>query len=240
MSGGAISTTSTSFGVMPSCASILRRKRKSTANRLGIAIRLPARSRKRRYGESVRTMMTAPERWPSETILTGIFLSARSMTSGASMYAAWMRPAISDSLISGQPLYLLYSYSNFGWPAARAAFDLSRDEHATGSVRLQVTGSPPTCRTEPLFSLLEQDRPYSGSAAATDPSRNCRRVSGRAARVSAKVSFKGSRSRSDGEKAGARCHAGVIGKRRIVAGAQDAATRRERAGVRRRRYSTAG
>jgi hypothetical protein len=52
-------------------------------------------------------MMTAPERCPSETIFTGMPLSARSMTSGASMYPAWIRPAMSDSLISGQPLYLL-------------------------------------------------------------------------------------------------------------------------------------
>jgi hypothetical protein len=35
--------------------------------------------------ESVRTMITAPERWPSETILIGMRLSARSITSGASM-----------------------------------------------------------------------------------------------------------------------------------------------------------
>ena len=54
-------------------------------------------------------MITAPERCPSETIFTGIFLSERSITSGASMNAAEIRPAISDSLISGQPLYLLYS-----------------------------------------------------------------------------------------------------------------------------------
>jgi hypothetical protein len=85
MSAGAISTIWTSLAVMPSCASILRRNRKSTAKRLGIAMRLPARSLKRRYGESLRTMITAPERCPSETILTGIFLSARSITSGASM-----------------------------------------------------------------------------------------------------------------------------------------------------------
>ena len=70
-------------------------------------MRLPASCLKCSYGESVRTMMTAPERWPSETIFTGICLSARSITSGASMYAAWMRPVISDSLISGQPLNLL-------------------------------------------------------------------------------------------------------------------------------------
>ena len=62
MSGGAISTIWMSLGVMPSRVSILRRNRKSTAKRLGMAIRLPARSLKRWYGESVRTMMTAPER----------------------------------------------------------------------------------------------------------------------------------------------------------------------------------
>ena len=48
-------------------------------------MRLPRSRLKCWYGESVRTMITAPERWPSETILTGIFLSARSITSGASM-----------------------------------------------------------------------------------------------------------------------------------------------------------
>src|SRR5688572_1881050 len=47
-----------------------------------------------------------------------------------------MRPAISDSLISGQPLYLLYSKAGLP-PAALATA-------ATGSVRLQVTGKPPT------------------------------------------------------------------------------------------------
>ena len=85
MSGGGISTISMSAGVMFSCASILRRNRKSTAKRLGIAMRLPASCLNCWYGESVRTMITAPERWPSETIFTGIFLSARSITSGASM-----------------------------------------------------------------------------------------------------------------------------------------------------------
>ncbi len=98
-----------SLGVMFSCASILRRNRKSTAKRLGMATRLPMRSRNFWYDESVRTMMTAPERWPSDTIFTGMRLTARSITSGASMYAAWMRPDINDSLTSGQPLNLLYS-----------------------------------------------------------------------------------------------------------------------------------
>ena len=48
-------------------------------------MRFPASSRNFWYGESVCTMITAPERCPSDTILTGIPLSARSMTSGASM-----------------------------------------------------------------------------------------------------------------------------------------------------------
>jgi len=47
MSGGGISTISMSLGVMPSCASIFRRNRKSTANRLGTAILFPLNCRKR-------------------------------------------------------------------------------------------------------------------------------------------------------------------------------------------------
>jgi hypothetical protein len=43
MSGGGISTISSSSTFIDSCASILRRKRKSTAKRLGIAMRLPFR-----------------------------------------------------------------------------------------------------------------------------------------------------------------------------------------------------
>jgi hypothetical protein len=46
MSGGGISTITRSAGVMFSRASILRRNRKSTAKRLGIATRLPLRSAK--------------------------------------------------------------------------------------------------------------------------------------------------------------------------------------------------
>src|SRR6266436_7116515 len=89
-------------------------------------------------------MMTAPERCPSDTILIGIFLSARSITRGASMKAAWTRPAISDSFSSGQPLYLLYSYANCGLAAGPAALAVALATHATGRVRLQVTGRPPT------------------------------------------------------------------------------------------------
>jgi len=59
------------------------------------------------------------------------------------MYAAWMRPAMSDSFTSGQPLYLLYSNC-----PARAA-------QATGKVRLQVTGKPPTTRGPRAARALE-------------------------------------------------------------------------------------
>ena len=103
-------------------------------------------------------MITAPERWPSETILTGIFLSARSITSGASMYAAWIRPAIRDSLISGQPLYLLNWYSNRGLPPAAARLLAALATHATGSVRLHVTGKPPICNA-PFSAFSAGDRP---------------------------------------------------------------------------------
>src|ERR1700728_2213802 len=127
-------------GVMFSRANIFLKNRKSTAKRLGIAIRLPVSCLKVWYGESLLTMMTAPDRCPSETIFTGTFLSARSMTNGASMYAAWIRPAINDSFTSGQPLYLLYRYSKRAWSAARAWLLRALETHATGRVRLQVTG----------------------------------------------------------------------------------------------------
>src|SRR5688572_9972253 len=87
-------------------------------------------------------MITAPERWPSETIFKGTPAAARSITSGASIYAAWILPAIRDSLISGQPLYFAYSNCVPGEPAAFFAV------HATGSVRLHVTGKPPTTKRE--------------------------------------------------------------------------------------------
>src|SRR6185369_17110638 len=60
------------------------------------------------------------------------------MTSGASMYAAWMRFDISDSLISGQPLYLLYSYSK-SFEAVPALMLAAFAVQATGNVRLQAT-----------------------------------------------------------------------------------------------------
>jgi hypothetical protein len=47
-------------------------------------MRRPRRSRMVLAGESARTMMTAPERWPSDTILASTPLSTRSITIGAS------------------------------------------------------------------------------------------------------------------------------------------------------------
>src|SRR5829696_2506233 len=57
-----------------------------------------------------------------------------------------MRPAISDSLTSGQPLYLLYSNSNCGPPPFAALLLAARATQATGRVRLHVTGRPPTSK----------------------------------------------------------------------------------------------
>ena len=54
-----------------------------------------------------------------------------------------MRFAISDSLISGQPLYLLYSNSK-SLAAVPALMLAAFAVQATGSVRLHVTGRPPT------------------------------------------------------------------------------------------------
>ena len=92
-------------------------------------------------------MMTAPDRWPSDTILAATPLSTRSITMGASRYAARTLPAMNDSFSSGQPLYLLYSAT----PSARVTSttvrpSASRDiaTLAIGSVRFHVTGSPPT------------------------------------------------------------------------------------------------
>src|ERR1700722_141075 len=83
-----------------------------------------------------------------------------------------MRPVISDSLISGQPLNLLYSYWKPGVPAA-ALLAFSRATQATGRVRLHVTGSPPTCRT-PCLRSEHEDRP-NGSAVAKTACKNCLR-----------------------------------------------------------------
>src|SRR5215207_11287871 len=84
-----------------------------------------------------------------------------------------MRPAISDSLISGQPLYLLYSNANFGAPAVAVPLLVARATHATGNVRLQVTGNPPTTRAFGLCCV--QALWPSGRAAAISPWSTARR-----------------------------------------------------------------
>src|SRR5882757_2862918 len=85
-----------------------------------------------------------------------------------------MRPAISDSLISGQPLYLLYSYENCGSEALFAPFSAALATQATGRVRLQVTGNPPTINDFSFFSPA-QDSKLAGRTAAIAPCRICLR-----------------------------------------------------------------
>jgi hypothetical protein len=84
-----------------------------------------------------------------------------------------MRPAISDSLISGQPLYLLNSKSNCGAPLLSAWFAAALATQATGSVRLHVTGKPPT--TNGLAVAAEAGGAMAGSAAASAPRSSRRR-----------------------------------------------------------------
>src|SRR6187455_13021 len=84
-----------------------------------------------------------------------------------------MRPAISDSLISGQPLYLLYSNSNCGAPLLSAALAAALATQATGSVRLHVTGRPPTSKG--LAAAAQTRGASAGSAAASAPANTCRR-----------------------------------------------------------------
>src|SRR5690348_16358637 len=86
-----------------------------------------------------------------------------------------MRPAMSDSLISGQPLNLLYvnAKSLPAWPALMLAY---LPTHATGSVRLQVTGRPPTTSGSRFADLSPAHAPSaSGTADASAPLSTCRR-----------------------------------------------------------------
>src|SRR4051794_18529395 len=85
-----------------------------------------------------------------------------------------MRPAISDSLISGQPLNLLY-WNAKALPAVPALRLASLAVQATGSVRLQVTGRPPTTSASLFFAPDEQPYRLSGSAAAAAVRRKSRR-----------------------------------------------------------------
>src|SRR6185503_20767817 len=86
-----------------------------------------------------------------------------------------MRPAINDSLISGQPENLLY-WKAKSFEAFPDLIDVSLATHATGSVRLQVTGRPPTTSGSRVFSP-DEEQPASaiGRAAATAPRRKSRR-----------------------------------------------------------------
>jgi hypothetical protein len=110
-------------------------------------MRRPRRSLRLFTGESVRTMMTAPDRWPRETILAATPLSTRSITIGASRYAARTLPAMNDSLSSGQPRYLLNSATESARVTSTTLRPSASRDMATlaiGSVRFHITGSPPT------------------------------------------------------------------------------------------------
>src|SRR5689334_1822708 len=86
------------------------------------------------------------------------------------MYAACTLPAINDSLISGHPLYLLHSYSRGASAAGALPLLAAFAMQATGSVRLQVTGRPPTCNG-PFFSAAQDSNPIGKAAAAPCNSR---------------------------------------------------------------------
>ena len=159
---------SMSSGVMPSCASIFRRNRKSTAKRLGIAIRFPLSCRKCWYGESLRTMITAPERWPNETILTGYPLVGQIHHQRRQHVGRLDLPAMSDSLISGQPLYLLNSYSKRGAPG-RAGAVAGCLRHA-GDRKSQVAGHRQAAHLQrPLLPRTTGKRAEGQSADCHEP-----------------------------------------------------------------------
>src|SRR6187399_2492152 len=86
-----------------------------------------------------------------------------------------MRFDISDSLISGQPLYLLYSYSK-SFEAVPALMLAAFAVQAMGNVRLQVTGRPPTINGS-RRAFLSPAQPYrlNGNAAAIAPCSSSRR-----------------------------------------------------------------
>src|SRR3569833_540832 len=78
-----------------------------------------------------------------------------------------------DSFTSGQPLYLLYSYSKPGVPEAALRLATLLPTHAIGKVRLQVTGSPPTTRVSDF--LPAHPSTPNGRAVAARPRRTCLR-----------------------------------------------------------------
>jgi hypothetical protein len=69
---------------------------------------------------------------------------------------------------------LLYSYENCGSEALLAPFAAALATQATGRVRLQVTGNPPTINDFCFFSPA-QDSKLEGRAAAIAPCRICLR-----------------------------------------------------------------
>ena len=81
-----------------------------------------------------------------------------------------MRPAISDSLISGQPLYLLYSYSNVLCAPARRLVRCSR-RHA-GDRQREVARDRQAADLQRTLPAIAQDSNPNGSVAATPACNN--------------------------------------------------------------------
>ena len=136
-------------------------------------MRLPASCLKFWYGESVRTMMTAPERWPSETILTGIPLVGE-IHHQRRQHVGRLDPPGHQRFLDLGPAAVL---AVFEFKLRRAGgcgpLLVARATHATGSVRLQVTGRPPTTRAFGLCCV--QALWPSGRAAAISPWSTARR-----------------------------------------------------------------
>ena len=109
-------------------------------------------------------MITAPERWPSDTIFTGIFLSARSMTSGASMYAG-LDPARHQRFLDLGPaavLAVLVLEARRG-RALRAARRARRTRRAASGCRSPAARPPGAVqRLAPAREAAERQRRRGG------------------------------------------------------------------------------
>lgn len=93
------------------------------------------------------------------------------VVAGVLGYWYWLRPA--PTTMEWQPLYLLYSKANCGFPLLSALLAVAFATQATGSVRLQVTGKPPT--TSGLLLAATAGKATADRAVAKAPPSNCLR-----------------------------------------------------------------
>ena len=173
MSGGGISTISSSSTRMFSSASMRRRNRKSTAKRLGLAMRLPASWRKFWYGrlgahhdDRARAMAERND-LDRNALVRQIHHQRRQHVAGLDAAGHErlldLRPAVVLAVFELEPARLR---APCRWLVAFAT-------HATGKVRLQVTGNPPT--TSAFGLCCVQAHWPSGRAAAIMPWSTARR-----------------------------------------------------------------